>query len=71
MIGDLKEVRFDKYCPKCKHLNDQPDPDSDAVYICDECLENPGMEDSHKPLNFEEDSTIKTRKKPSRKNPSS
>jgi hypothetical protein len=66
MIGDLKEVRFDKYCNKCTHRNESETDD-----ICNECLENPGMEDSHKPLNFEEDTTIKTRKKSSRKNPSS
>lgn len=55
MMGDLKEVFFDKYCPRCKHLTDQPDPDSDATYACDGCLETFGRPDSHKPINFEED----------------
>ena len=44
-----KEVRFDMYCPRCKHseLPEWGDP-------CDECLENPSNEYSHKPVYFEE-----------------
>lgn len=44
-----KEVRFDMYCPRCKHseLPEWEDP-------CDECLENPSNEYSHKPVYFEE-----------------
>lgn len=49
MIGDLKIVEYDKYCCKCKHENvpDYEDP-------CNECLNNPGNVDSHKPVKFEE-----------------
>lgn len=42
-----KEVYFDKYCRKCMHwhLSEDDSP-------CDECLEEGGNEDSHKPLYF-------------------
>lgn len=49
MIGDPKEVDFAKYCKKCRHFDTQEYEDP-----CNECLENPAMQDSHKPLNFEE-----------------
>lgn len=44
-----KEVFFYLYCPACKHENcaDSEDP-------CDECLENPVNQDSHKPIFFKE-----------------
>ena len=45
-----KEVRFDKYCSKCKHArkaeNEEP---------CWECLTNSVNEYSHRPVNYEED----------------
>ena len=49
MIGDPKEVDFAKYCKKCKHFDTQ-----DYEEPCNECLENPAMQDSHKPMHFEE-----------------
>lgn len=47
--SNLKEVYFDKYCYHCKHwkVNENGEP-------CDECLANPGNEDSHKPVFFKE-----------------
>lgn len=44
-----KEVFFDQYCSKCKNFGT---PEGDDP--CDECLENPSNDDSHKPVNFEE-----------------
>ncbi len=49
MIGDPKEVRFDLYCKKCRYFDTQ-----DYEEPCNECLENPAMQDSHKPMHFEE-----------------
>lgn len=45
-----KEVRFDIYCPKCKHkeTNEEDDP-------CNGCLDECVNENSHKPVNFEEE----------------
>jgi hypothetical protein len=51
MIGDSKEVYFDKYCLSCKHLNEN---ESDPESQCWDCLENPTNQDSHKPVNYEE-----------------
>lgn len=45
-----KEVYFDKYCPKCKHSEKK-----EYEEPCDECLELPVMQDSHKPINYEEE----------------
>lgn len=45
-----KEVYYDLWCPKCKHFKTHEFEDP-----CDECLENPCNEDSHKPVNFEEE----------------
>lgn len=47
MIGDYKEVFFDIYCPACEHYRKPEVADP-----CAECLDNPAMVDSHKPLNF-------------------
>lgn len=44
-----KEVRFDKYCHRCKH-RDVPEWEDP----CDECLQYPSNEFSHKPVYFEE-----------------
>lgn len=49
MIGDLKEVYFDKYCNTCEHSKLSQDND-----ICNECLSNPGNYDSHKPIRWKE-----------------
>lgn len=48
MIGDYKEVFFDIYCEACKHYS-KPE----TVDPCCECLDNPAMVDSHKPMHFE------------------
>lgn len=44
-----KEVWYDEYCKNCVHwqLTEAEEP-------CDECLNEPVNEDSHKPLYFEE-----------------
>ena len=45
-----KFVRFDIYCPKCKHAND-----SEVEDPCNECLNTPARTDgSRKPINFKE-----------------
>lgn len=49
MIGDKKEVYFDKYCKKCEYKN-RPE----SANPCWDCLEEPANEDSHKPLYFKE-----------------
>ena len=48
MEQQLKEVYFNVYCPQCKHNDtDENEPP------CNECLEIPGREYSHKPEYFE------------------
>lgn len=49
MVSNYKEVYFDPYCSKCKHLKktEQEEP-------CDECLNNPVNEYTHRPVKFEE-----------------
>lgn len=47
MEQKTKEVRFDKYCWKCKHLHE-----SEADGPCFECLETPARVDSQKPINY-------------------
>lgn len=49
MINDYKIVYFNEYCQKCEYQNleEYKDP-------CHECLNNPGMINSHKPINFKE-----------------
>lgn len=49
METETKEVYFDEYCKKCKHLlkDDEDEP-------CCECLEEPYNLHSHKPVRFEE-----------------
>lgn len=44
-----KEVLFNEYCCRCinKDIPETDDP-------CDECLQNPKNEYSHKPVNFKE-----------------
>lgn len=52
----LKIVHFHKYCPTCAHFEckqtDEP---------CNECLNNPGNVDSHKPVKYEEKPKKKTK----------
>lgn len=45
-----KIVEFSEYCYKCKNKDvvETEDP-------CNECLKTPVNEDSHKPINFEEE----------------
>ena len=47
MESKQKEVRFDLYCKTCKDYktNEWEDP-------CNECLNEPSNEDSHKPVNW-------------------
>lgn len=49
MIGDMKIVEYEKWCPKCKHFNIE-----ETEEPCNECLTYPAAEDSHKPIRFEE-----------------
>ena len=44
-----KEVHFDEWCPKCEYwgVDEYEDP-------CNECLNYPCNEYSHKPLNWKE-----------------
>lgn len=44
-----KEVDFGLYCEKCKHYKNPEDK-----FPCDECLEEPARQYSHKPVKFEE-----------------
>ena len=50
MAGDKREVWCASYCKKCKYkdLEGYEEP-------CNECLNQPFMIDSHKPLNFKEE----------------
>lgn len=51
MESKQKEVYFHEYCKTCKNykLDESEDP-------CNECLNEPSNEDSHKPVYWEEDS---------------
>ena len=49
MENTLKEVRFDIWCQKCKNYKT---PETDDP--CNECLDYPANENSHRPLLFEE-----------------
>ena len=44
-----KEVRFDEFCPKCKHWDKRENEDP-----CFDCLNQGWNEDSHKPIFFED-----------------
>lgn len=47
MENEYKEVYFYEYCVKCKHkgLKEEDTP-------CDECLNEPVRQHSHKPVKF-------------------
>lgn len=45
-----KIVEFVEYCPKCEYINVEATEDP-----CNECLNHPVNEDSHKPINFKEE----------------
>ena len=49
MIDREKEVFFHEYCKKCVHENEPEDSDA-----CNDCLNNPSNENSHKPIRFQE-----------------
>lgn len=49
MQGDLKEVYFYEYCPKCEYFN-YPEEDEP----CSSCIEEAENTDSHKPVKFKE-----------------
>lgn len=50
-LGDseIKEVRFDKWCPRCKNWNDGKE-----LLVCDECLEKFTRRGTEKPLKWEQ-----------------
>lgn len=50
-MGDpeVKEVRFDKYCPTCGHWENGKE-----IIFCDECLEVGMREGTEKPLKWTE-----------------
>lgn len=54
MDTNLNEIRFDRYCYRCKHkdLDEVKDP-------CNDCLDNGALLNTKKPLYFEEDAKIK------------
>lgn len=54
MIGDEKEVLFGKFCPVCEFAER-----SENHEPCDDCLDQPTNQDSHKPICFKEKSTDK------------
>lgn len=45
----MKEVYFEKYCPKCKHTDCKESEDP-----CFDCLDEPVNQYSHKPVYYEE-----------------
>lgn len=47
-----KEVKFHEYCYKCKYADMAEDS-----WPCDECLESPVNQYSHKPVRFRENET--------------
>lgn len=51
MDDNYKFVEFDRYCPTCKHYDED---ESDPKCKCYECLDNPVNVDSHKPIRYEE-----------------
>lgn len=44
-----KIVNFHEYCPSCKY-----EKTDEAETPCNECLNNPSNEDSHKPIYYKE-----------------
>lgn len=49
MNENMKHVEFWNYCEKCEHRDKDQWEDP-----CDECLNYPAREYSHRPLNFKE-----------------
>ena len=54
MESQYKIVHFHEYCRKCKYYEKKESEDP-----CNECLNNPGNMDSHKPVNFKEKENTK------------
>ena len=59
----LKEVRFDEYCQKCKHLEKDAAEDP-----CWDCLNQGWNYDSHKPIMYEEDENKADKEKKANEN---
>lgn len=57
MEGDYKIVDYDKWCSKCRYYLKE-----DTSEPCNECLENPAVVDSRKPLMFKK-SKVKNRRR--------
>lgn len=49
MNNRRKEVFFDMYCKTCKYYEQ-----ASYLHPCNDCLNNPYNEDSHKPVNWKE-----------------
>lgn len=49
VYDEYREVRFDKYCPKCKHMDIE-----EKNAPCCECLEEPTNLHTDKPVKYEE-----------------
>ena len=50
-MNDIREVYYHKYCPNCKHYEDD---ESDPNSPCWDCMNESFNIDSHKPVKFEE-----------------
>lgn len=50
MEGDYKIVEYEKYCPNCKHYEED---ESDPKCKCYECLDTPAAVDSRRPIHYE------------------
>ena len=51
MANEDKEVRFDKWCPKCEH---EKESEFDVKSPCFDCLYEPSNRFSTKPVNYKE-----------------
>ena len=49
---NYKLVEYEKWCKTCKHKDLETQPGKDIP--CDECLDEPARQYSHKPLRYEE-----------------
>lgn len=58
MSDNLKLVNYHDYCPKCKHyeLEEWKEP-------CNSCLNEPTNINSQRPINFEKNPRVDSRKK--------
>lgn len=50
--NNYKEVYFSQYCNTCKHVSITEE--SEDFDICNDCLNVPARQNTHKPLNWEE-----------------